>query len=59
MCSSYGLKPHFDVKEEPIFSNIKLIAKKAKENGKIAGIHNGYSRKRNDKTWVSICNYFI
>ncbi len=41
MCSSYGLKPHFDVKEEPIFSNIKLIVKKAKENGKIAGIHNG------------------
>ena len=41
MCSSYGLKPHFDVKEEPIFSNIKMIAKKAREKGKIAGIHNG------------------
>ena len=41
MSSSYGLQPKFDVKEDPIFSNIKLIAKKAKEHGKIAGIHNG------------------
>ena len=41
MSSSYGLKPKFDVKENPIFSNIKLIANKAKEHGKIAGIHNG------------------
>lgn len=41
MCSSYGLKPHFDPREDPIFSNIKMIAKKAKEKGKIAGIHNG------------------
>ena len=41
MSSSYGLKPKFDVKEDPIFSNIKLIAKKAKEYDKIAGIHNG------------------
>ena len=41
MCSSYGLKPSFDNKIEPIFSNIKMIAKKAKEKGKIAGIHNG------------------
>ena len=41
MSSSYGLPPKFDVKEDPIFSNIKLIAKKAKEHGKIAGIHNG------------------
>ena len=41
MSSSYGLKPKFDVKEDPVFSNIKLIAKKAKEYGKIAGIHNG------------------
>ena len=40
MSSSYGLQPKFDVKEDPIFSNIKLIAKKAKEHGKIAGIHN-------------------
>ena len=31
----------FDVKEDPIYSNIKLIAKKANEYGKIAGIHNG------------------
>jgi len=41
MSSSYGLKPQFDVKVDPIFSNIKMIAKKAKEYGKIAGIHNG------------------
>ena len=41
MSSSYGLKPKFDVKEDPIFSNIKLIASKAKEYGKIACIHNG------------------
>ena len=41
MSSSYGLKPKFDVKEDPVFSNIKLIAKKAKEYKKIAGIHNG------------------
>ena len=41
MSSSYGLKPKFDVKEDPVFSNIKLIAKKAKEYDKIAGIHNG------------------
>ena len=44
MSSSYGLKPKFDVKEEPVFSNIKLIANKAKEYGKIAGIHNGSTR---------------
>jgi len=41
MSLSYGLKPKFDVKEDPVFSNIKLIANKAKEHGKIAGIHNG------------------
>ena len=41
MSSSYGLPPKFDVREDPVFSNIKMIAKKAKENGKIAGIHNG------------------
>jgi len=41
MSSSYGLPPKFDVREDPVFSNIKLIAKKAKEYGKIAGIHNG------------------
>ena len=41
MSISYGLKPQFDVKEEPVYSNIKLIAKKAKEHGKVAGIHNG------------------
>jgi 4-hydroxy-2-oxoheptanedioate aldolase len=41
MCSSYGLKPQFDVKDGPVYSNIEMIAKKAKENGKIAGIHNG------------------
>jgi len=41
MCSSFGLKPKFDVKEDPVYSNIKAIVKKAKEYGKIAGIHNG------------------
>ena len=41
MCSSYGLKPSFDVKDDPVYGNIKMIAKKAKEKGKIAGIHNG------------------
>jgi len=43
MSSAYGKKPQFDVKEDPVFSNIKMIAKKAKEKGKIAGIHNGTS----------------
>ena len=41
MSLAYGLKPQFDVKEDPVFSNIKLIVSKAKECGKIAGIHNG------------------
>ena len=41
MCSSYSLKPQFDPRDEQIYSNIKLIAKKAKENNKIAGIHTG------------------
>ena len=41
MSSSYGLPPKFDVREDPVFSNIKMIAKKAKGKGKIAGIHNG------------------
>ena len=41
MSSSYGLPPKFDVKEDPVFSNIKLISEKAKKYGKIAGIHNG------------------
>jgi len=44
MASSYGLKPQFDIKEGPVYSNIKMIAKKAKENGKIAGIHNGTTK---------------
>ena len=44
MSSSYGLFPKFDVKEDPVFSKIKLIAKKANEYGKIAGIHNGTTK---------------
>ena len=44
MSSSYGMKPKFDVKEDPVFSNIKLIAKKTNEYGKIAGIHNGTTK---------------
>jgi len=41
MSSSYGLKPQFDVMTDPIYSNIKMIAKLANEKGKVAGIHNG------------------
>ena len=41
MNSSYGFKPKFDIKENPVYENIKMIAIKAKEYGKIAGIHNG------------------
>ena len=44
MSINYGLKPKFDVKENPVYENIKLIAKKAKEYGKIAGIHNGTTK---------------
>ncbi len=44
MSSSYGMQPKFDVKEDPVYSNIKLIAKKANEHGKIAGIHNGTTK---------------
>ena len=41
MSIAYGLEPKFDVRKDPVYSNIKLIVKKAKEYGKIAGIHNG------------------
>ncbi len=41
MSSSYGLPPKFDVREDPVFSNIKMICDKAKKYNKIAGIHNG------------------
>ena len=41
MSISYGLPPKFDVKENPVYENIKLIAKKTNEHGKIAGIHTG------------------
>ena len=41
MSSSYGERPQFDIKKDPVYSNIKMIVKKAKEKGKIAGIHNG------------------
>ncbi len=41
MSTSYGLKPKFDIKEDPVFSNIKMIATKTKEYNKIAGIHTG------------------
>ena len=44
MSLSYGLAPKFDVKENPVFENIKTIVKKAKKHGKIAGIHNGTSK---------------
>ncbi len=41
MSSAYGLKPKFDVKDDPVYSNIKEIVSKANQMGKIAGIHNG------------------
>ncbi|MFL2510578.1 MAG: HpcH/HpaI aldolase family protein [Alphaproteobacteria bacterium] len=41
MCSSYGLKPQFDPRDDKMYSNIKLIVKKAREKNKIAGIHTG------------------
>ena len=41
MSSAYGLSPKFDVKDDPVFSNIKEIVNKANQKGKIAGIHNG------------------
>ena len=44
MSSSYGKKPQFDIKDDPVFSNIKMIAKKTNEIGKIAGIHNGTTK---------------
>ena len=48
MSLSYGLSPRFDIEDGPVYSNIKLIVDKAKEHGKIAGIHNGsteYAKK--------------
>ena len=48
MSSSFGLPPKFDVLEDPVFSNIQMLAKKANDKGKIAGIHNGttnYAKK--------------
>ena len=44
MSISFGLKPKFDVREDPIYSNIQLISKKAEEYNKIAGIHNGTTK---------------
>ena len=43
MSSSYALKPQFDIRKDPVYSNIKMIADKANACGKIAGIHNGTS----------------
>ena len=44
MSINYGLEPKFDVKEDPVYSNIKIIVKKALGKGKIAGIHNGSTK---------------
>tara|TARA_Y100000590_G_scaffold143969_1_gene165531 strand:- start:739 stop:1530 length:792 start_codon:yes stop_codon:yes gene_type:complete len=44
MSSSYGMQPKFDVEKDPVFKNIKLIAKKTKEFKKIAAIHNGTTK---------------
>ena len=41
MSLSYGKKPMFDIKDDPIYSNIKLIVNKTKQYNKVAGIHNG------------------
>ena len=41
MSIAYGLNPKFDVKENPVYDNIKNIVKKTKEFNKVAGIHNG------------------
>ena len=48
MASSYGLGPKFDIEEDPVYSNIKLIAKKCADKKLIAGIHTGstsYAKK--------------
>ena len=57
MSIAYGLNPKFDVKEDPVYSNIKLIAKKAKEHNKIAGIHNGTTKYA--KEMISLGYQFI
>ena len=57
MSSSYGLPPKFDVREEPVFSNIKLIADKAAQYEKIAGIHNGSTEYA--KEMISIGYKFV
>ena len=57
MSISYGLEPKFDVREDPVFSNIKLIVSKAKEHGKIAGIHNGTTKYA--KEMISLGYLFV
>ena len=44
MSISYGLEPKFDVKTDPIYSNIKMIISKVNKYNKIAGIHNGTTK---------------
>ena len=63
MSISFGLNPKFDVKEDPVYSNIKLIAEKANEHGKIAGIHNGTTKYAKEMIsigyqLVTISSYF-
>ena len=41
MSIAYGLDPKFDVKDNPVYENIKKIVKRTRELNKIAGIHNG------------------
>ena len=51
MSISYGMQPKFDVKENPVYSKIQLVAETAKKHNKIAGIHNGsvsYSKEMID-----------
>ena len=57
MSSSYGLMPRFDVKDDPVYSNIKNIVKKAKQYGKIAGIHNGSTKYA--KEMISLGYQFV
>ena len=57
MSSAYGMTPKFDVKIDPVYANIKSIVKKAKEHGKIAGIHNGTTKYA--KEMISLGYQFV
>ena len=44
LCSSYGYKPQFDIKNDPLFSIIKMVCEKTLKANKIPGIHNGSTK---------------